>query len=440
MSFKISYLSVCVALAASVGLVGCGGGDNQSQRVAQTVHAAQYQLVSVALKENTGYVHFKGFYQFELIGLQQDGTEVNLTNKASWTLSDSSVGKLKRGLLTASGVTGDVMLTVEYAGFPPITQSISISDAQLTSIVVTHPTGNVDECLTTELSAEAQFSNGITLPYPIKWVVTQGNENARFTDETRQVLSALNAGRVSVVAEGINNDGESVRSLPFTLDVNEALTGIDVSIDKSELRNGESANVTAVGRYGINGASADISDNLTLSADSNLLAINGLRITAQDARGPQNTVVLTAGCGGIDVSKDIIVKEQQIKSIDIHKNSSTTSSDSSSTSSASSSTASYTIRRGDRVDFNVKTTFSDDSVNNDYTYGVRWSIDLNGTGLSNSDVEITSSGELRVTDEIYLNSGTQILVIAELLDANDNPVKSQSGNDLKAEIRVSILL
>ncbi len=62
-----------LALLASVGLfslTGCGGGDGDgdSARLAQIADASKNTVTSIAIADNEQYVHYKGFYQFELLG------------------------------------------------------------------------------------------------------------------------------------------------------------------------------------------------------------------------------------------------------------------------------------------------------------------------------------------------------------------------------------
>jgi hypothetical protein len=89
MRFKGIHLSVALLSLGLVALTGCGGGDNDSARFAQTVDASKNTITQIALTEDTTTVHVQGSHQFKVNGLDAENKVIaDLTSKASWTLSD----------------------------------------------------------------------------------------------------------------------------------------------------------------------------------------------------------------------------------------------------------------------------------------------------------------------------------------------------------------
>jgi hypothetical protein len=155
-------------------LSGCGGGDGDSARVAQTVDASKNGVTNIALADTStdGYVHFNGKLQFNLIGTDNTGKKINLNNKATWTLSDKSLGSVKNGLFIAAGKMGTgLVLSAAYAGLPTQTQDIVLSDANLIAIAISHPTNTVDVCKNTTLASATTFSDGKNYDYTLTWAL-----------------------------------------------------------------------------------------------------------------------------------------------------------------------------------------------------------------------------------------------------------------------------
>ena len=99
-------IHLSLALIASIGVIslsGCGGGDGDSARVAQTVDATKNTVTQIALTEDNITVHVQGSHQFKVNGLNAEGKVVaDLTGKASWELSDAKLGSIKNGLFEIS--------------------------------------------------------------------------------------------------------------------------------------------------------------------------------------------------------------------------------------------------------------------------------------------------------------------------------------------------
>ncbi len=429
-------IHLSLALIASIGVIslsGCGGGsgDGDSARLAQTIDATRNTVTSVELVKNDGVVHAKGFYQFELIGVTTDKQKINLTNKASWNISDAQLGKIDKGYFSGSGIGGSFTLTAEYAGLPAATQTVDVSAESLSKIEISHATGSVDECRDTTLTAKAYFGDRV-LPYAVNWKVVEGTNLAAFADKTKATLSTKNEGTVKIVAIGEDNNKKEIESNQLTLTVDNGLTKIKVTTDKpTEMKDGETATVKVEGIYGDESNPIDITGNATISASvSSLLTIDGKKITAKNGSTNGSPVTLKGACGGAEGTQELIIKERQLKSIEIK-------------SASGNLTSNLTLTEGNELSMQVTATYIDDTTKEEYTSSsLYWEVEDTDNVIPDdrmSKITIPSPGKLSVANDLDLSTNATIYMVAEIRDAQGNVIKNPSGAELKDTINVTIV-
>jgi len=432
MRSKGIYYSLAVLISmGALGLSGCGGGEGDSARVAQTVDASKNGVTSIALADNPGYVHYKSFYQFELIGKDNNGKEINLTNKATWKITDpdvENIGKIKDGYFTAANTKGNFKLVAEYAGMKSEPKDITVSDANLTSVEIETTSTSVDECRNLTFTAKAKFGETLVLPYPLTWRIVGGANLGSFKDPTKGILNTINSGKITLVAAGLDNDNKEIPSPPFELNVTEALTAITVITDPvtTELRDGETATVKINGVYADPANPIDITGNSTITASpSNLLKLEGTKITAQNGTPNGLAVTLEGACGGAKGTKVLTILERRLRSVEI-KNS-------------SGGTSNLTMTEGSKLDLNLTAKYIDDSTKDDYTNNVVWEIDdRNNSIADDSKVTISSSGELNVNSDLNLTAAAIIYVTAEVRDSSGNVILNPNGERVEDDINITI--
>lgn len=422
-------LALLVSMGA-FGLSGCGGGDGDSARVAQTVDASKNGVISIALADNPGYVHYKSFYQFELIGVDQKGKETNLTNKATWKISDPSLGSIKNGYLKASGKEGQNTATISasYAGLPTVERSVVISNANLTSITIDESPSSGDECRNITLTAQAHFEGDLTLPYAMTWTVSEGNTLANFKDPATGVLSTRNSGTIKIVAQASDNNDKLIQSEAKSFQIEESLLGVTVESSKTgEIRDGDTATLSVKGQYRSIASAVDITDNATLSAvPANLVAFDGTKITAQNGTAAGTKVVITGACGGQSDELELTVKEKQLKSIQIKNDN-------------GGGTANLSVTEGNTLNLNVTATYIDDATKDNYTNNVFWEIDEDRSADFNTNmIKINSSGDLVVNSDLNLIQPIVIYVNAEVRDASGNVLNGSGGTALTDDINITV--
>lgn len=423
----LQLLSAFALSASAFTLISCGGGDGDSARVAQTVDASKNGVQSIALANNPGYVHYKSFYQFELIGKDEDGKDINLTNKATWKISDPSLGSIKNGYLKAAGKDGSATISAEYAGLPAAERTVVISNANLKSITIDAAPSSGDECRNITFTAKAHFDGDLTLPYAMTWVVTEGNALAKFKDSSKGVLSTFKNGTLKVTAQATDNNGNLIQAEAKDFQIADSLISLTVESNKSSaMRDGETATLSLKGQYNSTTGTIDITDNATLSAaPANLVAFDGAKITAQNGTAAGAKTVITGACGGESDELELTIKEKQLKSIQI-KNS-------------NGGTSNLSMTEGNNLDLNVTATYIDDAIKDDYTNDVYWEIDEERSAdFDDSMISISSSGEIKVKADLNLTQSIVIYVNAEVRDASGNVINGSAGTALRDDINITV--
>lgn len=428
--FSLAFL---VSMGA-FSLSGCGGGDSDSARIAQTIDASKNGVTSVALTDNEGYVHIKGSFQFDLIGTATDGKTTNLNQQATWTLSDASLGRIKNGLFTASGKVGSLTLNVSYAGLTD-SQLVTLTDANLLSITVEHATGSVDVCKNTQFTAKAYFSDDKYYEYPLTWaLVGNGNSSlAKFADETKPELSTQKNGVIKVVAKGKDNDDKIITSPEYEFVIDSTLVDLIISSNKdAKMSQGQTATATVTATYE-NTTTAVITPNASLeSSNTNVMTVNptsGL-ITAVSGTIRGIEVDLNASCDGIPKTLVLTIVKPDIKSMAIIGPNSTVA------------TETLSVSIDGEIDPRIQVTFADSGVDPEIYGGtdVEWIIDEeNSPEYDKSKITIDgASGLIKVDDSLSLTQDLILTVQARIKKVNNSTEVGSDGNELKDTIKITI--
>lgn len=434
----IHYSLTLLLSMGALGLSGCGGGDGDSARLAQTVDASKNGVTEIALAdtETDGYVHIKGTLQFNLIGTDGTGKEINLNNKATWTLSDKSLGTVKNGLFTAAGKKGDgLVLSASYAGLPTETQDIVLSDANLTKIVVSHPTSSVDVCKNTTFVSTTTFSDGKNYDYPLTWALADSAsaQLANFADETKPELSTKKNGVIKVIARGKDNDDKVITSDELAFTIDNSLTKLTLTSNKAlEMRQGQTATLTATGDYK-NSTSENITKNASLtSGNTAALTVNAATglVTAVSGSFGGTDVTVSASCDGIPSTLVIKVTKPELQKMEIVSNDST------------SATESLSVSVGSSVKPRIKVTYPTSTGIDPEIYvgnNVEWQITNTPAGYDSSKVTLSSTtGEVTISSSMILNASMIVTLSVKLLDGDNKVMTGIDGTELKDTIQLTI--
>jgi hypothetical protein len=430
-----------LALLVSMGafsLSGCGGGDGDSARVAQTVDASKNGVTNIALADTStdGYVHFNGKLQFNLIGTDNTGKKINLNNKATWTLSDKSLGSVKNGLFIAAGKMGTgLVLSAAYAGLPTQTQDIVLSDANLIAIAISHPTNTVDVCKNTTLASATTFSDGKNYDYTLTWALGDSSSTllGSFADETEPELSTKKSGVLKVIARGKDNSGNVITSNELELTVKNSLTKLTLTSDKAlEMRQGQTAKLKVVGDYQ-GSESAEVTKNASLtSSNTAALTVNASTgvVTAVNGSFTGTDVTVTASCDGIPSTLVIKVTKPEIQKMEIVAKDSTTA------------TESLSVSVGGNVEPRIKVTYPSSAAIDPEIYSgtnTLWEISNTSTGYDSSKVTLDSkTGKITISSSLIVDTSITATLSAKLLDSNNKVLTGSDGTELRDTIQLTI--
>lgn len=436
-------IHLSLALIASIGVIsltGCGGGDGDSARVAQTVDATKNTVTQIALTEDNITVHVQGSHQFKVNGLNAEGKIVaDLTSKASWELSDAKLGSIKNGLFegkNTKGDTGEVKLLVSYAGITDET-TVTLTDANLKSVAVSHdsPNASVDVCKNTSFKATSTFDDGNSYEFPLTWKITGSTpvNIASFPDVNSSTLSTKKNGVINVTATGVDNDKKEISSPEFQFTIAANLASVDLTPAESfELRQGQKKTIKVNGTYR-DTSTADITKNASLtSSNTGALTVNSTtgEITAVSGSPDGTDVTLTANCDGISQSIVVKVTKPEMQKIEIISSSNTTS------------TESLSVAVSGNVEPRVKVTYPSSSGLDPEVYSgtnKEWTFSTLPTGLDQSKLKLNAeTGKVEVDSSLVLNSSTLVTLNVRLFDKDNKTIIGSDGTELKDSIQLTI--
>lgn len=423
------------SLILSAALSGCGGSSTESKQVAQAVTSNRLGITSIYLQENNGYVHINGTQQFRLMGIDKAGAVIDLSDKAIWRLSDTSLGSINsKGLFTPKGIPGELVLTAEFAG-QIHTQAVIVSNADLVGITVSAETPVVSVCQNASFAAEALFDNGLVLNYPFSWSVSPASELADFPDPALPQLATYRSGSVNVVASGTTNAGMPVQSPPVTIDISNNLSALNLGAtdgntdsDKElRIREGDELSVAVTATY-LDGSQANITSNAHLTVTpANAGSIdNEGRFVAQSGSYDGTRVTLNGSCDDEIAQLTLLVLKPQLDTIEI-KN-------------PNSNSGTVSLTEGNSVRLLVTANFVDDlGRDDDYRHNLEWTIDESRSDNFDRDkVTIDNTGRLATSRELNLVTNIRLVVQARVLDDNGVPLLNRAGEVLEDTIDVVV--
>jgi uncharacterized protein YjdB len=301
-SFGAIFASV---LVLCLGLAGCGGGSSKSS---QNTNSTSPTLMSIAVTSSgAASVAAGSTLQLAATGKYSDGTTATLTSQVTWKASDATLASLSAsGMLTALKA-GSITVTATQGSISG-SMAILVSQAALTSIAVTGPSGSLAAGLTEQLTAQGTYSDKTTqsLTTSVTW---QSSDSTIVAVSTLGVLTALKAGTAVVTA--------SIGSVSGTMSiaVNVAsLSSIAVTGPYASLATGSAEQLAARGTYSDNTTQSLTTSATWQSSDSTIVTVSGLGILTALKAG---TAVVTASANGISGTMSITVSAASLSSITV---------------------------------------------------------------------------------------------------------------------------
>lgn len=392
-----------IAAVSPAGLVsGLGKGQASISAMltgktgSTTLTVSDAVLTSIAVTPVAPAVAAGTKLQLAAIGTYSDNSTQDITSLASWTSSSTALatvssGAGSRGLLLGIAA-GTATITAALSGVAS-TANLTITNATLSSIVVTPATPVLAKGTTRQLTATGVYSDGTTadLTTQVAWS-SSNNALASISNAAGSIglATAISLGTVNLTATLGGVQGTT------TLGISSAtLSSIQVSAPNSTIALGTSEQYTAVGIYS-DGSNQDITSLVTWSST---MASTATVSNASGTRGLVTSVAMgstsiSASLSGVTGSRNLTVSSATLASIMV-------------------TPGGAFLAKGTQQSFTATGVFSDGTMQ-DLTTAVSWSSSAgsvavvdNSTGAEGLVTAVAAgTSMITATDAISGKSGT----------------------------------
>ncbi|UJF21444.1 ice-binding family protein [Shewanella sp. OMA3-2] len=299
-----AYL-VFAMLLGVVLLAGCHGDNNNDNGAALTAIAVTPANPSIALGLNK---------QFIATGTYSDGTSSDISSTVTWSSTDSTRATINTRGLAIGVATGDVDITAtvnSLSGVLVATTTLTITDATLTSLVITPITPSIARGLTKQFVATGIYSDG-TSPDVTPLVSWSSTDPLLASINANGLAKGVAVGKVMITASFGAEDATTELSITDAILNSIALTPKNLSI-----ANGLTQQFTATGTYS-DGISVDITATASWSSADTLVAtVNANGLASSIAVG---TSLITATFETLSTSSLLTVTDAALVSIAVMPN------------------------------------------------------------------------------------------------------------------------
>lgn len=147
-SSKLFTLGLAIVAVCGLWSTGCGDDDNPS------VH-----LVSIQVTPPTAELQVGTTQQFTATALYSDSSTQDVTATAAWVSEDETIATVDATGLAEGVAAGTVDITATFETIVG-TATITVSDAQVTQVIVTPPNATVAPAGTADFTARAVYDDG----------------------------------------------------------------------------------------------------------------------------------------------------------------------------------------------------------------------------------------------------------------------------------------
>lgn len=188
-----------------------------------------------------------------------DGTTVEVTNYATW-VSDASVASVNAGGVVRGNSKGNATVTASYFD-KTATATIAVTDAELVAIAVFAEQTSTPVGESLQLTAEASYSDGTTLP---------ATNDVTWTSDDLDVASVAANGLVTGKSPGEVTVSAQLQGFSGEVDleiIDAVVTGVTLSPESVSLPKGTSVLVKATAEYS-DGTSHPVGSGAVWSTDT----------------------------------------------------------------------------------------------------------------------------------------------------------------------------
>ncbi len=249
--------------------------------------------------------------QFQATGIYSDATTTeDMTTLVRWTASDPSVSVSSSGLVTAAQVTGAVTCTITATEPGGVSGSVSVTiqNAQLTSIAVSPASSDIDGGNITSLTAMGTFaSGGETFLQDITSMATWSTSDTTVATVDAGTVTGIDGGIAVITATwgGILSNAAQINVS------GKSLVSLDINPKDFVVPRMTGVFFTAIGTFN-DGSVKDLTRVATWSTSDITIArigsysVNGQGMTVITQHTP-GTATITAKLGNMTVSTSLIV-------------------------------------------------------------------------------------------------------------------------------------
>ncbi|MHA2774044.1 Ig-like domain-containing protein [Vibrio harveyi] len=203
------------------------------------------------------------------IAMLTDGTSLDVTSSATWTVADDSIAQFEQGALKGR-IAGQTTFVASFYG-QSATAKVTVNDMTLTRLSMSPSVVTVTVGQTQAFSATAHFDNGIShaLNTEVDWTL----DNAIATIDGNGQLTAVSAGTVNVTATLRSDPSQQVQAAVTIIE--RSVKEVRIKLTESSIASGQSTSVTATVVYTDNTSDDVTHQALWGTSEPDVALVNG---------------------------------------------------------------------------------------------------------------------------------------------------------------------
>ena len=365
-----SGLASGVAIGSSVITASLGSDETTTE-----LNITDAILSSIALTPVEPSIAKGITQQFTAIGTYSDGISVDITASSNWSSADTLVATMNTSGAAKGVSIGSSIITADFQA-QSATSLLTVTDASLTSIMLTPANPHIPKGNTLQLTATGIYSDGISVDITSS-AVWSSADTLIATVNADGVVSGITSGSAIITATS------AALSATTTVTVTDTtLTSIAVTPGNQTIVKGSNKQLTATGTYS-DGSLANITASVTWSSADTLVAtVNNSGLASGIETGSS---LISASSGALSGSTNLTITGAALNSIVV-------------------SPTNLSLVKGMNKQFAATATYSDGSVA-DISTSVTWS--SADTLVATIDVNGLANGKAAGSSLITATSGAQ---------------------------------
>jgi uncharacterized protein YjdB len=127
-----------------------------------TLNVTEATLVSIQVTPPAASIAAGTTQHYVATGTYTDGSTPDITKLVAWGSSDTSIATIGTGGMATGVTAGAVNISASLGAVPPATATLTVTAANLVSVLVTPATASIAKCATQQFTATGTYSDGGT--------------------------------------------------------------------------------------------------------------------------------------------------------------------------------------------------------------------------------------------------------------------------------------